>query len=53
MGGFPHYGDVNEDYVMLKGAVTGVKKRCVTLRKSPGLNIRGLKEVQVIRLLHT
>jgi len=34
MGGFPHYGDVNEDYVMLKGAVTGVKKRCVTLRKS-------------------
>ena len=53
MGGFPHYGDVNEDYVMLKGAVTGVKKRCVTLRKPPGLNIRRLKEVHVIRLLHT
>merc|ERR1711907_798376 len=34
VGGFPHYGEVNEDYIMLKGAVTGVKKRVITLRKS-------------------
>merc|ERR1712188_261559 len=34
VGGFPHYGQVNGDYVMLKGAVTGVKKRIITLRKS-------------------
>jgi len=34
MGGFPHYGEVNEDYVMVKGGVPGVKKRVVTLRKS-------------------
>jgi large subunit ribosomal protein L3e len=34
LGGFPHYGEVNEDYIMLKGAVTGVKKRLITLRKS-------------------
>merc|ERR1711959_760319 len=34
VGGFPHYGEVNEDYIMLKGAVTGVKKRLITLRKS-------------------
>merc|ERR1712070_668771 len=34
LGGFPHYGEVNEDYVMLKGAITGVKKKIVTLRKS-------------------
>jgi len=34
LGGFPHYGEVNEDYIMLKGAVTGVKKRIITLRKS-------------------
>merc|ERR1712159_503459 len=34
MGGFPHYGEVNEDYVMLKGAVVGVRKRLITLRKS-------------------
>jgi large subunit ribosomal protein L3e len=34
LGGFPHYGEVNEDYLMLKGAVLGVKKRVITLRKS-------------------
>merc|ERR1712010_371444 len=34
LGGFPHYGEVNEDYVMLKGAVTGSKRRCITLRKT-------------------
>jgi len=34
LGGFPHYGVVNEDYLMLKGAVLGPKKRVITLRKS-------------------
>lgn len=34
MGGFPHYGVVTQDYVMLKGAIMGPKKRCITLRKS-------------------
>jgi large subunit ribosomal protein L3e len=34
VGGFPHYGEVNEDFVMLKGGVPGPKKRVVTLRKS-------------------
>jgi len=34
MGGFPHYGEVNEDYVMLKGSLPGVVKRITTLRKS-------------------
>jgi len=34
LGGFPHYGVVNGDYVMLKGAVLGPKKRIITLRKS-------------------
>jgi len=34
MGGFPHYGEVNEDYVMVKGCVPGVKKRVLTLRKT-------------------
>jgi len=34
MGGFPHYGVVNEDFVMIKGACVGVKKRVLTLRKS-------------------
>jgi large subunit ribosomal protein L3e len=34
MGGFPHYGVVSEDFVMLKGCVMGPKKRVITLRKS-------------------
>jgi len=34
LGGFPHYGEVNEDFVMLKGGIPGVKKRVITLRKS-------------------
>ncbi|KAJ2662358.1 60S ribosomal protein L3 [Coemansia sp. RSA 1200] len=34
LGGFPHYGEVNQDYVMIKGSCVGVKKRVLTLRKS-------------------
>ena len=34
MGGFVHYGEVKEDWLMLKGAVVGVKKRPLILRKS-------------------
>jgi len=34
MGGFVHYGEINEDWLMLKGAVVGVKKRPIILRKS-------------------
>lgn len=33
MGGFPHYGDVRQDYIMLKGCTMGVRKRPITLRK--------------------
>jgi len=32
-GGFPHYGMVNNDFLMLKGCIVGPKKRVVTLRK--------------------
>ena len=34
MGGFPHYGEVNNDWIMVKGGVMGSKKRVITLRKS-------------------
>merc|ERR1719355_205764 len=34
MGGFAHYGDVTQDWVMIKGTVMGPKKRIITLRKS-------------------
>merc|ERR1711934_917927 len=34
MGGFPHYGLVKQDFVMIKGCCVGPKKRVLTLRKS-------------------
>ncbi|CEJ53808.1 Putative 60S ribosomal protein L3 [Penicillium brasilianum] len=34
LGGFVHYGEVKNDFVMLKGSVPGVKKRVMTLRKT-------------------
>jgi len=34
LGGFPHYGVVDEDFIMVKGGVVGCKKRVLTLRKS-------------------
>lgn len=32
-GGFVHYGEVTNDFVMVKGCVVGTKKRVLTLRK--------------------
>jgi len=34
VGGFPHYGLIREDFIMVKGCVIGPKKRVITLRKS-------------------
>jgi large subunit ribosomal protein L3e len=34
LGGFVRYGEINNDFVMVKGSIPGVKKRVVTLRKS-------------------
>jgi len=34
MGGFVRYGQVKNDFVLLKGSVPGVKKRIMTLRKT-------------------
>jgi len=34
MGGFPHYGEVKQDFLMIKGCCIGPKKRALTLRKS-------------------
>jgi large subunit ribosomal protein L3e len=34
LGGFPHYGIVKEDFVMIKGCCVGPKKRVLLLRKS-------------------
>merc|ERR1712127_744273 len=34
MGGFPHYGEVKNDFIMIKGCCMGPKKRVITLRKA-------------------
>ncbi|XP_071813415.1 large ribosomal subunit protein uL3-like isoform X2 [Apostichopus japonicus] len=34
LGGFVHYGEVKNDFLMLKGSVMGTRKRVITLRKS-------------------
>ncbi|CAN6990417.1 unnamed protein product, partial [Brassica rapa subsp. trilocularis] len=34
MGGFPHYGIVKDDYLLIKGCCVGPKKRVVTLRQT-------------------
>jgi large subunit ribosomal protein L3e len=49
VGGFPHYGQVNEDYVMIKGGVAGAKKRVITLRKSllPQTRRVALEDIQL------
>lgn len=45
LGGFPHYGEVNNDFIMIKGCCVGPKKRVLTLRKvsaSSELNVNKL-----------
>jgi len=34
LGGFPHYGVVKHDFIMIKGCCVGTKKRVLVLRKS-------------------
>ena len=34
LGGFPHYGVVNQDFLLIKGGIIGIRKRPVILRKS-------------------
>merc|ERR1712194_972734 len=47
LGGFPHYGMITEDWLMIKGGVMGTKKRCVTLRQSliPQVKRSALEEI--------
>ena len=34
MGGFPYYGNIWDDFLLLKGCVMGTRKRPITIRKS-------------------
>jgi len=54
MGGYPHYGVVNEDYIMIRGCCPGTRKRPITLRKSiqPVVN-RTASEVITLKFVDT
>jgi len=49
LGGFVHYGNVNNDFVMIKGGVVGTKKRVITLRKSllPQTSTNALEDIKL------
>jgi len=49
MGGFPHYGFIRNDFVMVKGSIIGPKKRLITIRKSLYVHTsrRDLEKVQL------
>ncbi|KAF0853040.1 60S large subunit ribosomal protein uL3 (rpL3) [Andalucia godoyi] len=49
MGGFVHYGQVDEDFVMVKGCIAGPRKRVITLRKAlaPATSRTALEKVQL------
>jgi len=34
LGGFPHYGVITQDFLMIKGGIIGTRKRAITLRKT-------------------
>jgi large subunit ribosomal protein L3e len=49
LGGFVRYGEVKNDFLLVKGCVPGVKKRVVTLRKSMFVHTsrRSLEKVEL------
>eukprot|EP00800_Vazella_pourtalesii_P010027 TRINITY_DN25183_c0_g1_i1.p1 TRINITY_DN25183_c0_g1~~TRINITY_DN25183_c0_g1_i1.p1 ORF type:complete len:394 (-),score=82.76 TRINITY_DN25183_c0_g1_i1:123-1304(-) len=54
MGGFPHYGVVRRDFLMLKGCTVGKKKRVLTLRKALAPQVsRKSREVINLKFIDT
>jgi len=49
LGGFPHYGIVKDDFLMIKGTVPGCKKRPITIRHSVILqtDVRSREEIEL------
>jgi len=47
MGGFPHYGEVKNDFLMIKGSCMGVRKRAIVLRK-PLITHYKRKDLEVV-----
>merc|ERR1712060_932130 len=49
MGGFSHYGEVAQDWLMIRGGLMGPRKRIITLRKSllPQVSRRALEKIEL------
>jgi len=49
MGGFSHYGEVNEAWIMVRGTVIGCRKRIITMRKSllPQVSRRATEKISL------
>merc|ERR1712048_1530054 len=49
MGGFSHYGEVTQDWIMLRGTLMGPRKRVITVRKSllPQVSRRALEKIEL------
>merc|ERR1712113_1166994 len=49
MGGFAHFGEVTQDWVMLRGGVMGPRKRIITMRKSllPQVSRRATEKIDL------
>merc|ERR1712173_457880 len=49
MGGFSHYGEVTQDWIMLRGTIMGPRKRVITIRKSllPQVSRRALEKIDL------
>jgi len=49
LGGFPHYGEVKNDFIMIKGSCMGVRKRPIVMRK-PLITHHKRKDLEEIEL---
>merc|ERR1711870_112903 len=49
MGGFSHYGEVSQDWLMIRGGLMGPRKRVITVRKSllPQVSRRALEKIEL------
>merc|ERR1711920_191802 len=49
MGGFSHYGQVTQDWPMVRGGIMGPRKRVITVRKSllPQVSRRALEKIEL------
>merc|ERR1719215_64162 len=49
MGGFSHYGEVTQDWVMVRGGIMGPRKRIITMRKSllPQVSRRATEKIDL------